>query len=164
MTFIYVGNIDTILKIDILKKIFETCGKINKLKIMTDHESKKSKGFGFVDFECLEAVLRASRLLNGLEIAECQIIVKGDEMTKNNFNNFQPETEKTRKIHENDKHDKMGDKQANINIREIVNNNFYHCVSEDLGVIILDQIKSKNIFLVGVMNYLERFNHLREDL
>merc|ERR1712217_720669 len=65
-----------------LMKLFESCGSVNAWKPMIDPETKKAKGFGFVDFEKPEGVLCALRLLNKLEVDGSCLIVKVNTSTQ----------------------------------------------------------------------------------
>jgi len=47
-----------------LKKTFESCGSIEEAKIITDRDSGRSKGFGFVTFT-EEAAVQEALKLNG---------------------------------------------------------------------------------------------------
>merc|ERR1712113_1123924 len=81
-TTAYVGKIPSTLDERWLIKLFKSCGSINTWKPMIDPETKRSKGFGFVDFEKPEGVLCALRLLNKLEVDGSCLIVKVNTSTQ----------------------------------------------------------------------------------
>lgn len=64
MKKIFVGNLSWKTTEDQLKAHFETFGKVVSAKIVTDRDTKKSKGFGFVEMEDADAAATAIRELN----------------------------------------------------------------------------------------------------
>ena len=65
---IYVGNLPFSTTDAQLKNFFEQCGEITSVKIITDKETGRSKGFGFVEFTdtaCVESAIA----LDGNELA-----------------------------------------------------------------------------------------------
>ena len=48
MTSLFVGNLNWDATADDLRAFFEGFGKINSVKIMTDRETGKPRGFGFI--------------------------------------------------------------------------------------------------------------------
>merc|ERR1712151_337284 len=85
-TTAYVGKIPSTLDERWLIKLFKSCGSVNTWKPMIDPETKRSKGFGFVDFEKPEGVLCALRLLNKLEVDGSCLIVKVNTSTQKYLN------------------------------------------------------------------------------
>ncbi len=67
MTTIYVGNMNYSMTEDQLKQLFSEFGLVNSAKIITDKNSKKPKGYGFVEMEDDEAATKAIEQLNGRE-------------------------------------------------------------------------------------------------
>ncbi len=57
---LYVGNLPFSTTDDSLRQIFEQCGQVDSAKVITDRDTGRSKGFGFVematDEECAEAI------------------------------------------------------------------------------------------------------------
>ncbi|WP_457560798.1 RNA recognition motif domain-containing protein [Caminibacter sp.] len=51
MKTIYVGNINYNASADELKELFSQYGEVLNAKIITDRETGRSKGFGFIDME-----------------------------------------------------------------------------------------------------------------
>lgn len=67
-TSVFVGNLSWAATEDQIREIFSSCGSINNVRIATDPESGRSKGFGHVDFDGTDAVDEAVKL-TGTEIA-----------------------------------------------------------------------------------------------
>lgn len=65
---LYVGNINYDLSTDELKDVFERYGKVDSVKIITDKDTGKSKGFGFVDMVNEQDAELAKNELNGFEL------------------------------------------------------------------------------------------------
>ena len=59
---LYVGNLPFSTTDDSLRSIFEQVGAVDSAKVITDRDTGRSKGFGFVemasDDECAEAIKR----------------------------------------------------------------------------------------------------------
>ena len=59
---LYVGNLPFSTTDDSLRQIFEQVGQVDSAKVITDRDTGRSKGFGFVemttDEECAEAIKR----------------------------------------------------------------------------------------------------------
>ncbi len=66
MKSIYVGNMPYSASEEQLKELFGKYGAINSVKIITDRETRKPKGFCFVEMEDDEA-LKAIEGLNDIE-------------------------------------------------------------------------------------------------
>lgn len=67
MTKIYVGNISFSTQEDDLKDLFGAKGEVLSVKIITDRDSGRSKGFGFVEMSSDDAAQSAISELNGQE-------------------------------------------------------------------------------------------------
>jgi RNA-binding protein 39 len=66
---LYVGSLHFNITEDMLRGIFEPFGQIDEILLMKDHETGRSKGFGFITFHEGEDAKRAMEQLNGFEIA-----------------------------------------------------------------------------------------------
>lgn len=66
---LYVGNISYDLDNDTLKQAFEEHGEVLSAQIITDRETGRSKGFGFVEMGTLEEAEAAINALNGTAVA-----------------------------------------------------------------------------------------------
>merc|ERR1711870_133284 len=97
-TIAYVGKIPSTLDERCLIKLFKSCGSVNAWKPMIDPETKKAKGFGFIDFEKPEGVLCALRLLNKVEVDESCLLVKVNIVTQKYLNAFMRQKIKSESI------------------------------------------------------------------
>ena len=62
---IYVGNIAWGVSDDELEALFAQYGEVNSARIITDRESGRSKGFGFVEMANADSANAAIEALNG---------------------------------------------------------------------------------------------------
>ncbi|MFC2086558.1 RNA recognition motif domain-containing protein [Bacteroidota bacterium] len=85
---IYVGNLDFKVNENDLKEIFEEYGTVSSAKIITDKYSGRSKGFGFVTMEDLDAAKKAISELNGATVENRDIVVNEARPKKSNFNRY----------------------------------------------------------------------------
>ena len=65
---IYVGNISWLLSEEDLSAAFAEYGTVDSAKIITDRETGRSKGFGFVEMSDQGAAEKAIEGLNGKEL------------------------------------------------------------------------------------------------
>ena len=65
MVNIYCGNLSYDMTVEDLKSTFEDHGDVSNAKIITDKESGRSKGFGFVEMENADEAKAAIHELNG---------------------------------------------------------------------------------------------------
>lgn len=73
---IFIANLNYKVRSEKLQEIFGEYGDVSSAKIIFDRESKRSKGFGFVEMPNDDDALRAIEDLNGVEIEGRQIVVK----------------------------------------------------------------------------------------
>ncbi len=73
---IFIANLNYKVPSEKLQEIFGEYGEVSSAKIIFDRETKRSKGFGFVEMPNDDDALRAIEDLNGVEIDGRQIIVK----------------------------------------------------------------------------------------
>jgi len=81
-TTIYVGKIAATLDDDVMMKLLEACGKVKQWKPVKDPSNNQPKGFGFVEYEDAEGVLRALRLLNAVKIDGQELLLKSNSATQ----------------------------------------------------------------------------------
>ncbi len=62
-----------------LKEMFELYGTVTSAKVITDRETRRSKGFGFVEFARAADAQEAMQLLNGKTIHGLPFTVKPAE-------------------------------------------------------------------------------------
>jgi RNA recognition motif-containing protein len=65
---IFVGNLDFNTSEDELRKLFETHGQVDRVSIMTDRDTGRSRGFGFVEMTSAEDGEKAIAAMNGSQI------------------------------------------------------------------------------------------------
>lgn len=65
---IYVGNLSFSATEDDIRAAFEGFGQVDAVHIITDRETGRSKGFGFVEMPSNEEATAAIEALNGKEI------------------------------------------------------------------------------------------------
>ncbi|MDX1586183.1 MAG: RNA-binding protein [Balneolaceae bacterium] len=65
---IYVGNLAYKVSDQELKETFEEYGEVISAKVITDRETGRSKGFGFVEMSDDEEALQAIEDLDGVEM------------------------------------------------------------------------------------------------
>jgi cold-inducible RNA-binding protein len=65
---IFVGNLDFNTSEDELRKIFEAYGQVDRVSIMTDRDTGRSRGFGFVEMSSAEDGEKAIAALNGSKV------------------------------------------------------------------------------------------------
>lgn len=66
---LYVGSLHFNITEDMLRGIFEPFGKIDDIKLIRDHETNRSQGYGFITFHDSEDAKKALEQLNGFELA-----------------------------------------------------------------------------------------------
>ena len=73
---IYVGNLNYRIKEADLQQIMEDYGLVSSVKVITDRETGKSKGFGFVEMSNDDEGAKAIAELNGAEYEGRTMVVK----------------------------------------------------------------------------------------
>ncbi len=68
MKNIFVGNLNFNTSEDELRQMFEAHGQVDRVSIMTDRETGRSRGFGFVEMANAEEAERAIAALNGMQL------------------------------------------------------------------------------------------------
>lgn len=84
MKNIFVGNLDFNTSEDELRHMFETYGQVDRVSIMTDRETGRSRGFGFVEMANAEEGEKAIAALNGAQVGGRKL----------NVNEARPKTER----------------------------------------------------------------------
>lgn len=62
---LYVGNLPYSLTDDTLSEAFASAGQVESARVITDRDSGRSKGFGFVEMASDQEASRAIETLNG---------------------------------------------------------------------------------------------------
>ncbi len=73
---IYIGNLSYRLKEKDLTQVMEEYGAVSSVKIVTDRETGRSRGFGFVEMENDADGEKAIQELNGAELDGRTMVVK----------------------------------------------------------------------------------------
>ena len=73
---IYVGNLSYKVRENDLKEVLEEYGQVDSCKLITDRDTRKSKGFAFVEMADDEAAKKAITELNGAELDGRTMVVK----------------------------------------------------------------------------------------
>lgn len=68
MKNIFVGNLDFHTGEDELRQLFSTYGQVDRVSIMTDRDTGRSRGFGFVEMANAEEGEKAIAAINGSQI------------------------------------------------------------------------------------------------
>jgi len=74
-TKLFVGSLPWAVNDDALKSTFEVHGKVVSAKVITDRQTGRSRGFGFVEMENESDANSAIQALNGSELKGRNIIV-----------------------------------------------------------------------------------------
>ncbi|TKG95825.1 RNA-binding protein [Puteibacter caeruleilacunae] len=81
---IYVGNLLYTITGEDLKEIFEEYGVVNSAKVITDRESGRSKGYGFIEMAEDNEARRAVAELNGADVEGRTMVVRESEDRRSN--------------------------------------------------------------------------------
>jgi cold-inducible RNA-binding protein len=65
---IFVGNLDFNTSEEELRQLFESHGQVDRVSIMTDRDTGRSRGFGFVEMANSEEGDKAIAALNGSQV------------------------------------------------------------------------------------------------
>ncbi len=68
MKNIFVGNLDFNTSEEELRQLFEVHGQVDRVSIMTDRDTGRSRGFGFVEMASAEDGEKAIAALNGSQV------------------------------------------------------------------------------------------------
>lgn len=72
---LYVGNLNFNTSEDTLRDAFSAFGALKYVKILTDRDTGKSRGFGFVEFADDKDAQTAMSTMNGSEVDRRKLIV-----------------------------------------------------------------------------------------
>ncbi|KAA6333889.1 hypothetical protein EZS27_012029 [termite gut metagenome] len=82
---IYVGNLNYGVRETELQQVMEEYGTVSSVKVITDRETGRSKGFGFVDMPDNSEATKAISGLNETVFRGRNMIVKEAQPPKNGF-------------------------------------------------------------------------------
>ena len=72
---LYVGNLPYTTTVEELKDLFSEYESIEDVKVITDRDSGRSRGFGFVDLSSDEEAEKAIKTLNGHSVGDREIVI-----------------------------------------------------------------------------------------
>ncbi len=72
---LYVGNLPYTTTVEQLKDLFSEYESVEDVKVITDRDSGRSRGFGFVDFSSDKEAEKAIKTLNGHSLGDREIVV-----------------------------------------------------------------------------------------
>lgn len=72
----YVGNLSYNVKESDLRQVMEEYGVVESVKLITDRETRRAKGFAFVEMPESSEASNAIKELNGAEYAGRPMVVK----------------------------------------------------------------------------------------
>ena len=76
---IFVANLNFNIQDENLKEVFESYGEVESARIITDRNTGRSKGFGFVEMPDENEAHNAIDALNDTEVEGRKIVVKESE-------------------------------------------------------------------------------------
>lgn len=87
-TKIYVGNLSFNVSNQDLSDKFSAFGSVESAKVITDRDTNRSKGFGFVEMSSAQEAASAINNLNGTEFEGRQLTVNEAKPMEPRSNNF----------------------------------------------------------------------------
>lgn len=72
----YIGNLSYNVKESDLRQVMEEYGTVDTVKLIVDRDTRRSKGFAFVDMPETSEAMNAIKELNGAEYVGRQMVVK----------------------------------------------------------------------------------------
>ena len=76
MTNIFIANLDWSITSDDLQATFSTFGEVSYAHVVYEKDTKRSKGFGYIEMTNTEDAINAIEALNGIEVNGRAIDVK----------------------------------------------------------------------------------------
>lgn len=73
---LYIGNLSYNVREGDLRSVMEEYGTVASVKLITDRETRRSKGFAFVEMPNDEEAQKAIKELNGAEYVNRTMVVK----------------------------------------------------------------------------------------
>jgi cold-inducible RNA-binding protein len=65
---LFVGNLSNDSSSDELRALFSQAGIVESCQLITDRDTGRSKGFAFIEMDCVESAIAAKEQLNGKEL------------------------------------------------------------------------------------------------
>lgn len=76
MTNIFIANLDWTITSEDLQATFSSFGEVTYAHVVYEKDTKRSKGFGYVEMADTDCAINAIQALNGLEVNGRKIDVK----------------------------------------------------------------------------------------
>ena len=76
MTNIFIANLDWEITSEDLKTTFSAFGTVLYAHVVYEKDTKRSKGFGYIEMETADGAIAAIQALNGLEVNDRKLDVK----------------------------------------------------------------------------------------
>jgi len=76
MTNIFIANLDWTITSEDLEATFSSFGEVTYAHVVYEKDTKRSKGFGYIEMADTDSAIRAIQALNGLEVNGRKIDVK----------------------------------------------------------------------------------------
>lgn len=76
MVNIFIANLDWSITSDDLMTTFSSFGKVQYAHVVYEKDTKRSRGFGYVEMEDTDEGIRAIQALNGMEVNGRKLDVK----------------------------------------------------------------------------------------
>lgn len=73
---LYVANLEWGVTDGQLLELFKGAGNVVSAKVITDRDTERSRGFGFVEFETEEEAETAIKMFDGIDLNKRNIVVK----------------------------------------------------------------------------------------
>jgi cold-inducible RNA-binding protein len=90
MVNIFIANLDWSITSDDLQATFSAFGNVSYAHVVYEKDTKRSKGFGYVEMDDTDAAIQAIEALNGLEVNGRPIDVKIASPKSNRRNAKEP--------------------------------------------------------------------------
>ncbi len=84
---LYVGKIPKGISDELMERLLRCCGNMVLWKRSTD-ASGEPKAFGFAEYDSIEGIFAALKILNNLPLLENRLLVKADEKTTQFVNDW----------------------------------------------------------------------------
>jgi RNA recognition motif-containing protein len=91
---IFVANLNFKIQTQFLQKVFEQYGEVSSAKVITDRETGRSKGYGFIEMPVEAEGLAAIRELDGKDLEGKTIVVKQARPREEMNRDFQKQRER----------------------------------------------------------------------
>jgi cold-inducible RNA-binding protein len=94
MTNIFIGGFEYAMTEANLRKLFEPFGPVEKVTIVRDHETRQSRGYGFVEMTNNNEAAAAMKALNGKSIGKRAVTVNEARKTPQRVSGSRDERER----------------------------------------------------------------------